>query len=550
MEKQISTADKIYALVGCASSLLGLIAAALSLLGKLPPVLQESFAWWGFLGVLLLIGLWLLWSALLAPKSRLLQPERFVIRPEERRHLKGREEELSELADLCEQHPLVFLEGESGAGKTALVRSGLVEECRRRRRLHPVYLDLSGADWENRLFSLLWGELRLSLSDSNGKIPPLPLPSSLEELFPFLAHAAAQLDRRPLLIFDQFDDYQSIYRQRFREGDQKSTWISHEILTKINHFWMEVARLVNNGAIHCLFVSRTDNAAGFDAVRFVEARTYRLSRVSRSLIAPLLDEITIPETESRPVVAHPEKGWETLKERLLADLTEDDAILPVQLSVVLQALRRFPVLSIREYERHGGAVGLERFYIEQNLLEAAQVTGLTVEQLRQILVSLVDPVKQKTVQLTTAGIEAVLASEGASDRKFPSANQVEKSPGIPGKQEHRPESPVRGRGRRPLAAPARFSLPGGACRRTARQSLARRFAGGGDPLGGGDGHMAELACLLSPREQVRLASGWIAGKFRYGRQYRFALLSTLRFLPYAVLLLGIWGAAVEYQRLV
>ena len=406
MEKQLSTADKIKALSG---SLLTLTSVVLSLLAQLPPSLQGyQPVWCGLLGILLLLGLWLLWSALLAPKSRLLQPERFVIRPEERRHLKGREEEISELADLCERQPLVFLEGESGAGKTALVRSGLVDEC------PPAAAPASRLprSFRGRLgrssSALLWGELRLSLSASDLKNLESSSLSSPAELFSILALAPHQLDRTPLLIFDQFDDYQSTYPQRFREEDQASTWISHETLTRVNFFWREIARLVDSGAIHCLFVSRTDNAAGFDAVRFVPARTYRLPRVHCSLIAPLLDEITIPETASRPVVAHPEAGWEALKERLLSDLTEDDAVLPVQLSLVLQALRRFPVLTVRHYNRHGGALGLERFYIEQNLLETSQVTGVGLEPARKILVSLVDPVKQKSVQLTAAEIAAAL----------------------------------------------------------------------------------------------------------------------------------------------
>lgn len=175
MEKLISPADKVKALAGCVSSLFGFVAVTLSLIAQLPSLLNEyQLVWWGFLGVLLLLGLGLLWSALLAPKSRLLQPERFVIRPEERRHLKGREEEIFELSDLCERQLLVFLEGESGAGKTSLVRSGLVDECRRRRRLHPVYLDLSGADWEDHLPAMLWGEVRLSLSDADREILELP----------------------------------------------------------------------------------------------------------------------------------------------------------------------------------------------------------------------------------------------------------------------------------------------------------------------------------------------------------------------------------------
>lgn len=545
MEKQVPTADRLNALAGFFSTMLSLIAGLLSLLGILPPP-TKGFVWWAFLGVLFCLGLWLLWSAFLAPKSRLLQPERFVIRPEERRHLKGREEEISELSDLCEHQSLVFLEGESGAGKTALVRAGLVDECLRRRRLHPVYLDLSGADWEERLPTLLAGEVWRSLSESDREILALKCPSPPAELFPLLVRAGLRLARTPLLIFDQLDDYQATHRHRFREGPQAGAWITQETLTGSNRFWQEVARLLSNGAIHCLFISRTDNAAGFDAVRFVEARTYRLPRVSRNLIAPLLDEIIVPESEDHPVVAHPEKGWEILKGRLLSDLTEDDTVLPVQLSVALQALRRFPALTLRQYERCGGAVGLERFHIEQTLIETAQVSGLAAEQVRRLLVSLVEPVRHKALPLGTSEIKAAVARDGALTDDAP-------VPGVAAALSH-----LEGRGlvrRRPAEQgddDIWLLQHDFLCRGVlAAERHANRWRAvlqeGASRWGEAGGVFQRWKALLSPWEQAQLAFRRLTGRLRYGSESRFALLSTLRLLPYALLLVGIWGASFAYR---
>jgi hypothetical protein len=551
MEKRISTADRPTALAGLVGTALSFTAAVLSLLGELPSPAREfleeyGLAWWMVVAGLLLLGLGLLLSALFTPKSRLLQPARFVIRPDERRHLKGREEEISELSDLCERHPLVFLEGESGAGKSALVRAGLLDECDRRGRLHPVYADLSGADWEERLPNLLCGEIWLSLSQSNRESLALKCPSPPGELFPLLASIASRLGRIPLLVFDQIDDYQGTYRHRFREGVQANTWITHETLTEINGFWKEVARLLRSGDIHCLCISRTDNAAGLDALRFVGARTYRISRVSRNLIAPLLDEITAPESESRPVVARPEKGWEMLKGRLLSDLTEDDAILPIQLSVALQALRRFPVLTVREYERRGGVIGLERFYIEQNLIETSHVSSLDPELVRKLLVGLVEPARHKALQLRTSEIEATLDGVGASKGEVPVHRVQAALEYLEGRNILRRRPAEEGDDdiwllqhdflcQGVLAAERHANRWHAVLEEGARQW---REAGG---------TLQHWKALLSPWRQVQLAFGRLAGKLRYGSEKRFVLLSTLRFLPYALVLLGIWGALLQYR---
>jgi hypothetical protein len=295
---------------------------------------------------------WLLWLGL-APKSLLLLPDRFILRAGELRHLKGREEEIQELADLCERQALVFLEGEAGSGEIARTRAGLTSECRRRRRLQSIYVDLSGAAWEDGLTALLTGEVWHSLAESDRQALGLNAPVPPDEIFAQLAATAARLGRAPLLIFDQWDDYQHAYRPHFREGPQGNTWITKETLIHGNSFWREVARLLQSDAIDCLFVTRTDNASGLDTVRFVEARTWHLARINRNLMAPLLNEITLPGPDGRAVVAHPERGWGLLQGRLLGDLAEDEFILPIQLGVVLQALRRLLVLTVREYGRRG-----------------------------------------------------------------------------------------------------------------------------------------------------------------------------------------------------
>ena len=537
--------------------LLSLFSGILVVLTKynaLPPrlgkVLSEHpfvyWGWWGLLGLLFIVGFWRLLRSLLLRRSRLLQPDRFIIRAEEQRYLKGREDELKELSDLCERQPLVFLEGESGAGKSALARAGLMGECERRRRLHPVYLDLSGAGWEDRLRQLVCQEIWLSLSASDREALELKVPLPPQELFSVLACFASRLGRMPLLIFDQFDDYQNTYRAHFREGRQANTWITRETLIQINSFWREMARLSQDETVHCLFVTRADNAAGLDTVRFTKAKTFRLPRLSQNLIAPLLDEITVSDTVDRPVVAHPERGWERLKGRLLRDLAQEGLILPVQLSLVLQALPRLPVLTVGEYERHGGSEGLERFHLERHIVDTSTVSGLSPDQVRRILVGLVDPIKVKTTPRLTSELLSLLQPADETSRlrltqelqntleHLENRTIIRRRPADEEKEDawllHH-DFLCRGI----LAAERHANRWHALIQEQARQY--RQSAG----------LMRRWKALLSPWQQIRLAGTWLTGKFRYAEYRRFALVSTLRFVSLLLIPALFWMGSYSFH---
>ena len=95
-------------------------------------ILQQLPWWshWAVSAVLVIIAFYLIRVGF-ADKPRLLRSERFLIQPDEPRFLKGREREVQELGQLCDHESLVFLDGESGCGKSALVCAGLLPWWRR-----------------------------------------------------------------------------------------------------------------------------------------------------------------------------------------------------------------------------------------------------------------------------------------------------------------------------------------------------------------------------------------------------------------------------------
>src|SRR5579871_6090960 len=145
------------------------VKSAVKLFDDLPPEAR-----WVAVGVLVLAAL-IAWVAALGGRSVLQRPDRFILSADDPRCLAGREQDVKDLAAECERNPLVFLIGESGAGKSALLQAGLLpfwraksEATKTVHRLLPVRIDASGVPWEAGLKTEL-GRVVASLSDEERK---------------------------------------------------------------------------------------------------------------------------------------------------------------------------------------------------------------------------------------------------------------------------------------------------------------------------------------------------------------------------------------------
>jgi hypothetical protein len=237
--------------------------------------------------------------------------------------------------------------------------------------------------------------------------PPEP-----DNLVSILEQFRAKLGRTPLLIFDQFDDYQTRHRPQFLRG-RRRTWLPAKKLIEENAFWHGVKQVIDNHAVHCLFATRSDAADGLESVRFAEPAPYPLDRLHAASVLPLLTELTA-NTENLIVFA-PDRGWERLKGRLARDLGQDGAVLPVQMKIVLQGVASLGSLTVRDYERAGGLHGLEAAHVERHVASTALHSGLTRVQVRTLLTSLANAKTLKTVPRSTADLEkAIIAGDEAN----------------------------------------------------------------------------------------------------------------------------------------
>ena len=513
---------------------------------------------------------WLLWVAVaaglffglswlargLSRKSRLRHPDALELDPDNPDHLRGRNPDIVRLSDDLRNHPLQFLEGESGSGKSSLIRSGLIPALNAQLTrnvplglpLLPIYVNAYPGDWQDGLVGQLtaaaWralgearrGQLGIQTLDDLRRIL---LPAPIGE-----AEVDASLPRRlrneqgltMLLIFDQFDDYQLAHRSRFlRDG----RWIVPDQLCAENALWRAVADELTADHLHALFVTRQELFAGLDAVRFVPAKTYSLDRVEPAYITALLEQLVGGGDDADPVISNPAAGWEALKERVITDLTVQGRVLPIQARIVFKGLIDLPYLSIATYERAGGIDGLEAGYIEDAVATASRTAGLSTADVLKLLLRLVDETKPDLPKARAAGEAALSGSASLTEAQVPRLLDILRQQGVirpqlgatgqppPDTTADAPPNPAWTLYHDYLARPILTAQ-----RRANRwQRLLverlRAYRAATDWRG-------RWRALLSPLEQLRLLWPTVRGRLRWSGYRGLALRSTLRLAPLLV----------------
>src|SRR5262249_42515968 len=98
-----------------------------------------EWALWVAYGILILSGVWLTvrWRS---RYSQLLQPDALRLDRDNPNHLVGRQDDLEELLQSA-FNPITFVEGESGSGKSALIRAGLLPKLISNTAIVPLLID-------------------------------------------------------------------------------------------------------------------------------------------------------------------------------------------------------------------------------------------------------------------------------------------------------------------------------------------------------------------------------------------------------------------------
>jgi hypothetical protein len=257
----------------------GAVAAALGALLKLRPNINEQLNtgikdWHLVLAAacaLLVLGVlhWIRRPASVLKEIRDLDPGR----------LYGREAEVESWLKHLSNHRLVWMSGESGCGKSSLVRFGLAPRLLRTGRFEPIYISDWGEDWA----AGPWESLAACLSNGESGAD-----TTVGAAVDALRYKAAN-GRTPVLLLDQFDDYQALHSDRFLPlGGVRLTAAS---LKGQNTFWAAIGSLLEEEVIRVLIVSRDDSPYGLECVRLLPPHDTHLARLEPGVAGRLLDEI-------------------------------------------------------------------------------------------------------------------------------------------------------------------------------------------------------------------------------------------------------------------
>ncbi len=286
----------------------------------------------------------------------------------------GRKQEGHRLADKILSHRLVVLYGESGAGKTSLIRAGAAPILARRGCLPLVVRPADDPALAVKR------ELRDKLEG---------LPDLTTDLAPFLQAAEQATEKLIVVFLDQFEEF------FLRFGDQSRAG-----------FIAELARCRQSEAVDTRFVLSIREDF-FIRLHEFEGRLptifdsrYRLERLTRE--------------NAREAIVEPAKLFgvayeERLVERLLDDLYQE-GVGPPQLQIVCDRLyREFGQaerpIALADYEQLGGAKEILAGYLDSVL---AAYEGQELEAAKGILMTLVT--SQETKALSS--FDAIAAEVG------------------------------------------------------------------------------------------------------------------------------------------
>jgi hypothetical protein len=273
--------------------------------------------------------------------------------------LYGREEELRRLLGQVTFVGTRFLTvwGETGCGKTSLVRAGLAPELERLGHYLPVVVHQ-------------WDKPELNVSHALERESKLPLEASVS-LHDCIQHVAQQTGKTVVVICDQFEQFFTSHLQR---SDRVP-------------FLKAVGACVNDFRVSCkfVFVVREDHLGHL--AEFDDNVPEPLEQRKRFYL-PLFNA-TDAVRVLRQLSDIAGLGWSDAFIRMVvADLTKDERVRPIELQLVGAALAVSGINNDLDYDRAGRAQGLLSDYLEL-VLNSLSDREHSVQRMKRLLLVLV-----------------------------------------------------------------------------------------------------------------------------------------------------------------
>ncbi len=319
----------------------------------------------------------------------LFKPQARLVRKEAFRSIRsmyvGREDESDALSAAIKKHPLIWVSGESGSGKSSLLKLGVMPQLKNSLDFLPLYIDDWGKDWEAGPVNAVSRALRTSLESIGAKML-MPNPPTAEAMGSALREVQICAHRIPVLILDQFDDYLVDNIEHFNVAGAGLIVTASELALQ-NTFWQQIGELLVKEKIRCVVVVRQEQGWGQSTVSFVENREFVVSRLRNVYLDQVLREL------GEGAISDPEYGWTELREQLAQDLGvgASGGVLPIQMRLVIQQLSSLPSLTVAAYKKSGSALGLASAHLKEIVEAVVEATRLRQEVINEVLAHLVNP---------------------------------------------------------------------------------------------------------------------------------------------------------------
>lgn len=306
----------------------------------------------------------------------------------------GRQQDLQRLVERIyrSDRKLSIIYGQSGVGKSSLVRAGLVPALKQitieARDILPVLLDVY-TDWE--------GMLRRNLSDALLAVRGIEITTTLNDLNAMLMQLRQNTDRNlvTVLIFDQFEEFFFVYR------DREKRRIFYQFLSQcLNLPFVKVVFSLREDYLHYLLeFNRLGSLEVINNNILDKEILYYLGNLSPEDAKSVIQNLT----ERSKVYLEP-----SLVDKLVQDLAGDAGeVRPIELQIVCAQLETDKITTLEQYQQRGTKKELVARFL-QGVIEDCGIENKNAAQL--VLYFLTDENGTRPLK-TRAELAAELSAE-------------------------------------------------------------------------------------------------------------------------------------------
>ena len=329
----------------------------------------------------------------------------------------GRQADEATVVELCRKNPFQLIVGPSGVGKSTLCIEALTPDklSTENIRWTPIFID--GRLSEATISTPIQRALKQFSAFDNTDVSAFDLFDRVE----------AESADRMLIVIDQVDDYFERHHGEFMHDNQPvvlqrfldSASSTDQYKTPARSDWVRLAQFAEAEKIHVALIIRDDSLAqrvfafdvGGNPNEIIDDRRWALAGISAESVREYFHD-----EKTRQSLTEASKNPDVYVE--LANDFVNGLILPIRLSLALDALNTTPIATPSEYRKLGRLDGIIRRHIQREVANAANASHLPIVRLFAAL-SKMDNQHGKTCPIGLRTFAAVAMGQPLNESRRP-----------------------------------------------------------------------------------------------------------------------------------